>query len=263
MGLNGYKLTVFTKPWKDMALEALGDHVAGLGFDGIELPVRPGFQVTPDEVERLPEAARILADRGVSIDSVAGPTDERTLAACGEAGVPVIRICVGIPKDKDYLTAIADYQREWDALVPLLARHGVTLGIQNHCDRCIANAMQVHHAISRYDPKHVGAVWDIAHCALDGEVPKLALDILESHLCLVNLKNAMYRLASWPDEREGRWERRWTLGRYGLADWRKAAALLKARGWTGTLCLTAEYADHDAVDRLIADDVAFVHECFA
>ena len=147
--------------------------------------------------------------------------------------------------------------------MPLLDKHGVTLGIQNHCDRCIANAMQVYHAIGKYEPRHVGAVWDVAHCALDGEVPELALDILASHLCIVNLKNAMYRLASWPEERLGRWERRWTLGRYGLADWPKAARLLRERGWTGNICLTAEYSDHDAVDRLIADDIAFADECFA
>ena len=33
---------VFTKPWKDMGLSALGGMVKKIGFDGIELPVRPG-----------------------------------------------------------------------------------------------------------------------------------------------------------------------------------------------------------------------------
>ena len=48
-------LTVFTKPWKTLSLEALADQVANWGFHGIELPVRPGFQVEPQNaIEALP-----------------------------------------------------------------------------------------------------------------------------------------------------------------------------------------------------------------
>jgi sugar phosphate isomerase/epimerase len=85
--------TVFTKPWPSKSLSELGAFVKGVGFDGVELPVRPKFQVEPESVAKgLPEAAKILGDHGVSIGKVAGPTDEATIAACGEAGVPIIRI---------------------------------------------------------------------------------------------------------------------------------------------------------------------------
>ena len=59
--------TVFTKPWT-MPLPELAGFVKTLGFDGVELPVRPGYQVEPETVtEALPEAARILADHGLKI----------------------------------------------------------------------------------------------------------------------------------------------------------------------------------------------------
>ena len=255
--------TVFTKPWKQ-PLDEVGAFLERLGFDGVELPVRPGFQVEPENVTKgLPEAAKALGKHGQRIASVAGPTDEPTIAACAEAGVPVIRICVSVPQDSGYFAAVEDCQRQWDELVPLLDRHGVTLGIQNHCNRCVANAMQLWHAISRYDPQHVAAVWDPGHCAVDGEVPELALDILESHLCMVNLKNPVYRDAAPEGAERAEWKLSWTTGRRGLADWARVAALLKTRGWSGPVCLTAEYSDHDAVDRLIADDIAFARECFA
>ncbi|MCJ7752151.1 MAG: hypothetical protein MUQ65_13855, partial [Armatimonadetes bacterium] len=90
---------VFTKPWK-MPLPELAAHVKRLGFDAIELPVRPGFQVEPEKVaEDLPRAVKQFADHGVAIASIAGPTDERTIAACGDAGVPIIRIMVEIGDD--------------------------------------------------------------------------------------------------------------------------------------------------------------------
>jgi sugar phosphate isomerase/epimerase len=256
------QFTVFTKPWK-MPLPELGRFVSQLGFDGVELPVRPGYQVEPENVEAgLPEAVRVLGDQGVKISSIAGPTDERTIGACAAAGVPVIRICVSIPAGTRYFAAVAEFQRQWEQLLPALERHGVTLGIQNHFGRDISSAMQLHHAISQFDPRRVAAVWDPAHCALGGEIPELALDILEGRLCIVNLKNAIYRKQAGPESEPARWQVYWTSGRQGLANWGKVAKLLTQAGWQGNVCLTAEYSDHDAVDRLIAEDIRYAKQCF-
>jgi len=255
--------TVFTKPWK-MPLPELAGFVHDLGFDGIELPVREGYQVEPENVAAgLPEAAKILADHGMQIASVAGPADEMTIAACAEAGVPVLRICVTMNDDDGYMPTEARRQRECDKLVPLLEKHGVTLGIQNHCGRFVANAMCIRHLIEKYDPRHIAAVWDPAHCALDGEHPKLAIDILWSHLCMVNLKNAIWRRSTGPEAEVVEWRSYWTSGREGLCHWPTVAAELKKRSYSGPVCLTAEYSDHDSVDRLIAEDLAFAKALFS
>jgi sugar phosphate isomerase/epimerase len=263
MSENRITFTVFTKPWK-FDIPALARHVAGLGFDGIELPVRPGYPVDPENVgEALPRAARTLAAQGVAIVSIAGPTDERTIAACGTAGVPVIRICVSIRRDETYDQGEARLRREFDAIVPYLDRHGVTLGIQNHCGRDVCNAMGLHRLLAGYDPKHVAAVWDAAHNALQGEEPELALDIVWPLLCMVNLKNAFWQRTNGPEAEAATWRPSWTIGRHGLASWPRVAAALKTRGYVGPVCLTAEYDDHDAVDRLIAEDLAFARALLA
>jgi sugar phosphate isomerase/epimerase len=261
MSARGILFSVFTKPWK-MPLPELGKHISGLGFSAIELPVRPGFQVEPPNVTRgLPEAARVLADYGVKITSVAGPTDEATMAACAEVGVPLIRICVSLGEES-YLAWETRLQREYDALVPLLDRYGVTLGIQNHNGRSVANAMGLLHLVGKYDPRHVGAVWDAAHNALHGEQPELALDIIWSHLRLVNLKNAFWRRANGPEAEHVEWRSYWTSGRQGLASWPRVAAELKRRGYQGGVCLTAEYSDEASVNRLVAEDLAFARSLF-
>jgi sugar phosphate isomerase/epimerase len=263
MSQQKHQFSVFTKPWKQ-SIPELGELVRGFGFEGIELPVRPGFQVEPQNVARgLPAAARQLADFGVKITSVAGPTDEATIAACAEAGVPLIRICMGIPKEESYLEAEARFQREYDALVPLLDRYRVTLGIQNHCSRSVCNAMGLRSLISRYEPRHVAAVWDAAHNALAGEEPELAVDIVWSHLRLVNLKNAFWRHVTGPEAEVVTWRPYWTGGRQGLASWPRVAAALTHRGYRGGICLTAEYSDEASVERLIAEDLAFARSLFA
>lgn len=109
-------LTVFTKPWKQKTIPELGQFASGLGVDGIELPVRPGFQVDPENVEKgLADAAKQLVDSGIKIYNIAAPTNERTIAACGQAGVPIIRVCVGIDMSKGYVATIDQLRRSYEA----------------------------------------------------------------------------------------------------------------------------------------------------
>ncbi len=264
MTAGNVQFTVFSKPWKEMSLPELGTHLKGLGFDGVELPIRPGFQVEPENIaEGLPEAARVLADCGIRIGSVAAPTDEPTIVACGEAGVPIIRICPAIPREKTYQNAVADLQKEWEALVPTLDEHGVALGVQNHAGRCLPNAQAIVHALEPFDVRHACGVWDAAHEALAGTEPECALDIVWDCMRLVNLKNAYWKRTNDPEAEYAEWTWYWTSGRQGRADWRRVVGELKARGYEGDACLTAEYSAHDAVDRLTAEDIQYARELFA
>jgi len=247
--------SVFTKPWK-MGIDALGEFIAGLGFDGIELPVRDGYPIEPAQVAKLPQAVRQLVGQGVKVFSIAGPTDEKTFAACAEARVPVIRVMVGID-ETGYMASEARTRREFDQLLPLLERYQVKIGVQNHSGRYVANAMGLRHLLEGYDPRYIAAVWDAAHNALQGEEPELGLDIIWPHLCMVNLKNAVWMRKNEPAADSAAWEPYWINGRQGLASWPRVAAELKRRSYQGVVCLTAEYSDTAAVNRLIAEDLAF------
>ncbi len=256
------QFSVFTKPWKT-PLPELAALVKSWGFDGIELPVRPGYQVLPENVARdLPPAAKLLADYGLKIFSVAGPTDEATIAACAEAGVPTIRIMAPIAAD-GYLATEARLQDEFESRLPLLKQYGVQIGVQNHTDRFICNAMGLRHLLERFDPRYVGAVWDAAHNALNGEEPELALEVVWSHLCMVNFKNAFWLRANGPEAEQAAWRPWWTSGRQGLASWPRVAAELQRRNYQGVICLTAEYSDEAAVNRLIAADITYARQLFA
>ena len=259
------KYSVFTKPWKE-PLPELAGMVRGWGFDGIELPVRPGYQVVPEQASRdLPAAARVLADQGLQIFSVAapgGPVAEALVAACAEAGVPVIRIMVDIGPE-GYLATEARTRRELEALVPMLQRYGVTLGVQNHVGQMICNAMGLRHLLEPFATREVAAVWDAAHNALSGEEPEPAIDIIWDHLCMVNLKNAYWRRVTGPEAEAAQWRPWWTSGPQGLASWPRVIAELTRRAYRGVVCLPAEYSDEAAVNRLIAGDIAFAKGLFA
>lgn len=256
------EFTVFTKAWK-LPLPELARHVKQLGFDGVELPVRSGFQVEPQTVQRgLAEAVRILSDQGLRIASIAGPVDERTIAACGESQIPVIRICPMMAADELYLDFVRRMRKDLDAAVPALDRHGVTVGFQNHAGRWVCNAMGLRHLLEGYDRRHVAAVLDFAHYGLNGEPPEMALDIVWDRLCMVNLKNAIWRRTSGAQAEYAQWEWYFTRARDGFTVWPDVVRELKRHAYRGVVCLTAEYTDEHEVDRFAKEDIEFAKALF-
>jgi sugar phosphate isomerase/epimerase len=241
-----------------MPLPELARHVQSLGFDGIELPIRPKFQVEPENIEKqLPEAVRILADHGLKILSVAASTDERTVAACGQCGIRIIRVCEYTPYTQNYVACEKQIIRKYEALVPALERHQVTIGLQNHCDDFVPHVAGCREIARHFSPQQVGIVWDVAHCALNGEDPEIAAEIAWPHLAMVNWKNAFWQRINGPDAEVSAWQYYWTTGRQGKAPWARCAAELIKRSYQGTICICAEYTDEASVNRLAAEDLAF------
>jgi sugar phosphate isomerase/epimerase len=258
----GIAWSVFTKPWPRQPLVRLAYHVRLLGFDAIELPVRPGFQVEPaDAGSALPEAVRLLASLGVRVASVAAEPDVATIEACGAAGVPLLRTMARIAPEERYTAAEARLQQEYGALTTCLKDSGVKLGIQNHVGSFVPNALGLRALLEELDPDCFVAVWDAAHEALAGSKPEYALDVVAPRLGLVNLKNGYW--SRRPSEQGGGWETIWCDARSGLADWAAVCRAMQRIGYQGDVCLTAEYSEREGVDRRIAADLQLAREVFS
>lgn len=236
------QITVFTKPWTE-PIGPLADKLAALGFDGVELAVRPGYQVEPDNVGRgLPDAVRALSAAGLATPSIASGYDEATIAACGEAGVGIIRICAPIDMTQGYVASIDAYRRTFDAVLPALERHNVAIGVQNHYGSHVGSAVGLLHMLQGYDPKRVCAVLDMAHCAVDGEPVAMAVDIVKDRINgLVNFKSAFNRRINGPEEDEAVFKVHWTTHAHGAYSWRALVQQMKAIGFFGAFCMPAEY----------------------
>lgn len=255
--------SVFTKPWKDLSVSELGKFVSTLGVDGIEFPLRPGYQVEPENAEKgMPQLVKQMAEYGIQITSVASTTDEKVFAGCAAAGIPLIRIMVRIDENEGYMASEKRLKSELSKIIPLCEKYGVKVGIQNHSGKMVCNSMGLLHLIEEFDPKYIGAIWDCAHNAICGEEPEFGLDIVWSHLHMVNLKNVFKYRTNGPEAEIAEYKRYFTSGRQGLASWKRVADYLKNRNYEGVICLTAEYSDEMQVNRLIAEDVAFAKSLF-
>ena len=258
---------LFVKPWKSLSLPELGKHVRRLGFEWIELPIRPGFACEPDTIEKsLPEAVRVLGEEGVKVLNITTAlrlNDEHLYHASSKAGVSMNRVMFERQAGENYWDAENRARKALDEAQPLCEQYGFQIGVQNHNGRFVpVNAMGMHHLVKDYDPRYIGAIWDPAHNALEGEEPEPALDMVASHLCVVNLKNAFWQRVSGPEAQEASWSVYWTSGRQGRASWKRVADKLKAMRYQGPLCFSAEYTQEKDVDRLIVEDLAYAQACF-
>ena len=135
---------MFTKHLQGYDLEQTIDGIKQVGIDGADLCVRAGYPVNPDNCTAgLPAAAKRFADEGLAIAIVTAPgnftdpTDpaaETLFAACGEAGVPAIKLGYWTwtpegPGYRDLLdrcrAALGDYAR-------LAEKHGVKACVHTH-----------------------------------------------------------------------------------------------------------------------------------
>ncbi|WP_167859021.1 sugar phosphate isomerase/epimerase family protein [Paenibacillus cymbidii] len=256
--------SVFTKPWRELTVSELGAKISGFGFDGIEFPLRAGYQLEPEQAERgLPVLAEQLKEYGLNIFSVASETSERVFAGCAAAGVPLIRIMTDIDPAEGYMASVERTRRKLESLLPLCEKYGVKVGVQQHYGNCVADSAGLLHLLAGLPPSCLGAVWDAAHDALAGQQPEFGLDIVWSQLAMVNLKNAYYYRTNGPEAGIAEWKRYFTTGPHGLASWPRIADYLKKRNYQGVVCLTAEYEAQHLVDSYIVRDLAYAQSLFA
>jgi sugar phosphate isomerase/epimerase len=251
------KLGVFTKPWAD-SIEAVADRMVRLGVEAIELPIRPGYQVTPETVNTaLPKVVRTLDGRGLSICSVAAPLDDAIITACGDSGIPIVRTMVSFDVGKTGVAkTIAQSRARYDQLIPLLEKTGVRIGVQNHSGNAIGSAIGLYHLLERYDPKHVCAILDMAHCGVAGEPTEVCVDLLWERMPnLINFKNAYRERVNGPEEAEAVYRTHWTTGIHGAFSWAGLVKEMRRRDFTGTFVLPGEYSDPGGQPQRMGDDV--------
>lgn len=256
--------SVFTKPWKTTPIDVLADRIQKLGFDGIEFPLREGFQVEPRDAQRqLPELAQRLRGNGLQLFSVASALDESVFAACAAAGVSIIRTMTSVRVSEGWHVSLARERARLEAAIPLGEQYGIQIGVQNHIGECVANSTGLLLLMDGLDPARVGIIWDAAHNSLEGEEPEIGLSAVWDRLLMVNLKNAYRRRISPPDAAEAQWDTFFTTGSQGYASWRRVIHYLAEKRYRGVLCLTAEYSEEHRVDEYIGADLQYARALLA
>ncbi|HPD17870.1 MAG TPA: TIM barrel protein [Planctomycetota bacterium] len=263
------ELIFFTKSLKGMDVEATGREVMGMGLEGLDLAVRPGYCVNPDNVaSELPRALAVWADMGLSVPMVTTPGDftdptpplaEVMLAACGEAGIHEIKLGYWLYQKPGYWAQVDSIRHALEGFQRLAEKHGVRVAVHTHSDAFFGlNASAAMHLVKGFDPRYVGVYLDPGHLSINGEPIRMAVDIAREHLCLVAVK-AMLHVRR---EKDGQpvWRRELVPLREGLVNWDETLRALRDAAYDGPLTFHSEYENVslEQLRALTRDDVAYI-----
>ena len=255
------EIVLNSKFFSSLSVERLGEKAIELGYDGIDLNVRPGHPVDPDNVTHaLPEAIKVwkaqglvcpLATAPVTMIDPEAPEVERMYAACADAGVP--RIKIGFWKfadGDDYWEVVDEARTALETFAFFSERYGVQTCYQVHSGACIgSNCAGLMHLIRDFPPEHVGAYPDVGHLALDGEDIHMGLGMIRDYLSVVGIKDAYY--APQPEGSSPAYIPRFTRVGQGCVDWERCFEALRAIGFDGPLTVHTEYDFDESIIRQV------------
>jgi sugar phosphate isomerase/epimerase len=244
-------IVLFTKLFRGCELQEIATAANDLGVDGIDLLIRPGFQVEPGAPERIPEAVRYLKSQGLRVpmattdltDPSRMPT-ESLLAACAEAGIGLIRLGYWhYDPQMGYAAGFETARRQLDELDRLAGQAGVRLAIQLHGGTIHASGAQTAALLAGHDPSRIGAYPDPGNQTVqDGRDDwRFTFDVLRPWLCCVGVKNGGW----FPGELAPSGQRRWRSDWFGIADgmvpWDDILAYLSESDFDGLLSFHSHY----------------------
>ena len=254
------EIVLNSKFFTELSVEQLGEKAIELGYDGVDICVRPGHPIHVDNVtEMLPKAMKVwggqnltcpLATAATNVTDPNAPEIEGLYAACAEAGIPRLKIGFWrFNEGDDYWQVIDAARRDLERFSAFSEKYGVQTCYQIHSGPCIgSNCAGLMHLIKGFDPQHIGAYPDPGHLALDGEDWAMGLAMIGNYLSIIGIKDALY--LSQPDHTPPYVPCFVKVGD-GCVDWGRYLGLLCESGFDGPLTVHTEYRFDESIIRQV------------
>lgn len=244
---SAYNLTLclFSKHLPALNWGQLAKTVKKIGFDGIDLTVRPAGHVLPERVaEDLPKAVSAIKAEGLSVPmittgltSASDPTAKPILSSAGKLGIPFFKPGYYKYQFKDIHHELENFGIEFTALTELSKQAGVQCGFHNHEGNIGAPLWDVARIIDRLNPKWVGYYFDVRHAVVEGGVGgwKIATNMVAPRLKMIAVKDFY-----WEKSATGWRVVNCPLGE-GMVDWKQYFKILRQVEFQGPISLHLEY----------------------
>ncbi len=237
---------VFSKHLNWLTISELAEALVQIGFDGVDLAVRPGGHVDPENVsEELPAAIELLDRKGLAcpmiVTGITEPdeTAREVVRVAAECGVGVYRM--GYFR---YGDSIAEDRREFkrhlDGLTELNGRYGITGAYQNHCGDNLFGApvWDLAELLVDLSPDAMGCQYDVRHAVIEGGLSwPLGMRAVAPWIRSIVIKDAL-----WHRNPDGSFSPKSVSVGFGMVDWGRYCELLPETGWNGTVSVHFEHS---------------------
>ena len=194
------KVHLFSKHLQFLDLRKASQIAAELGFDGLDLTVRPKGHILPENVAiDLPKAIRDIKQSGstcemitTAVSDVANPLDVEVIRSAAAEGVKYYRSNWFKFKEELTLEASLDfYKNKVQQLGELNKAHNIVGCYQNHSGLKVgASVWEVKKILETVNPAFFGTQYDIRHAVAEGgrSWPN-GVKLLKDHIKTIVLKD--------------------------------------------------------------------------
>lgn len=261
---NRPPLCLFSKHLPKLNYSELGRTVKQLGFDGVDLTVRPEGHVWPGRVaEDLPRALETLRGAGLvvpmittDLTSANDPAARATIETAGRLGVPRFKLGYWRYRDQESIEArLGEVRSDVTGLVALAREHGVTAGYHNHSGNNVGAAVwDIRAIIGDMDAKSIGYYFDPCHATAEGGEGgwRIATRMVLPRLQMVAIKDFYW------EKTGGKWTMQMCPLGEGMVKWAEFFALLAAARFHGPISMHAEYEPVD--EAALSRDFGFLRK---
>jgi len=266
------QILMFSKMLKNVggySIEKTAQTLANMGFDGIDLTVRPGGHVLPEEVEKgLPEAVKIAESKGLTVPMITtGVVDaeddysEQIFASAEECNVEYLKLGYWHYEGFGKIKSQIDFARKkLEGIEKLCQKYNVCAAIHIHSGDCLsASPAVVYMLLDGFNPKYLGAYIDPGHMAVEGgkSVWKIGMDLLSDKIKMVSIKDF-----GWFNKGDKNWKSELVPLDQGLVRWNEVFKYLKQISFDGCLSVHSEYGGlniHELIEQT-RKDLAYIKE---
>lgn len=245
-GANALKIAVFSKNLHWLGYEEMAIEAAAMGFDGIDLTVRPNGHVLPERVEQdLPKAVNIIRKHGLEVNMITtaitdatDPFTERILKTASQAGIKYYRLgwftydnTISIPDN------IKNFHNTFLQLQKLNVQYNIHGDYQNHAGESFGSpVLDLSMAFAGINPSLIGCQYDIRHATVEGANSwPIGLNLVKDYIKTINIKDFKWA------KTDGQWkEQNVPLGE-GMVNFKKYFELLRSYQFNGPICIHYEY----------------------
>jgi L-ribulose-5-phosphate 3-epimerase len=250
-GQKPFPLSIFSKQLQWLDYDEMARVAAEIGFDGVDLTVRPGGHVLPERVEQdLPRAMEAVQKAGLniymiatSITSADDPITEKILKTAGSLGIRHYRTgWLFYDDSKTVEDTISQAQQQLGRLAVLNEKYSVSGEYQNHSGTGAAgiyfggSIWDLAGVLKNLNSPWLGSQYDIYHATVEGaNAWPVGLKLISPFIRTLDIKDFQWA------KKDGRWSSESVPLGEGMVDYGKYLGLIKKYNLTCPVSIHYEY----------------------
>jgi len=243
---DSLKLSIFSKHLQWLNYAEMAQVAAQIGFDGVDITVRPGGHVLPERVsEDLPKAVDAVKKAGMNVYMITTaitdadePNTENILKTASALGIQHYRMgWFNYDPQKNIEDSLSDIEAQLGKLAVLNQKHSIYGEYQNHSGAYFgAPIWDLYTVLKRINSRWLGSQYDILHATVEGTNSwPIGLKLLKPYIKSVDIKDFQWA------KKEGKWITEIVPLGEGLVDFKGYLNALKLYGIGVPVSMHYEY----------------------